>query len=161
MMIETKPGKNVSIKMGSMPSEANLTAGTQSCDFESVKPLLSDKPLTRPNRTRPLADNISNAPRESARERFARLAKEWQEQSGFMSSSTDMTFVPAYQHIIGMGSVAVPLMLRQLRDDPNPAHWFAALEAITETNPVPAESRGNVKAMADAWVRWGEREGRI
>ena len=70
-----------------------------------------------------------------------------------------LTLVPAYQHIIGMGESAVPLMLRELRDDPDPDHWFSALKAITEADPVPDEVRGNVKAMADAWVAWGEQEG--
>lgn len=67
----------------------------------------------------------------------------------------------AYQHIIGMGWDAVPLMLRELRDDPDPDHWFSALEAITEADPVPEEQWGNIKAMAAAWVEWGEREGCI
>ena len=160
-MIETRPGNIISIKKGSEPKGVHLTAGTQPDDSASVKSLLSDKPLAWPNRTRPLADKTASELPESARERFSRLAQEWRKQSGFMSSSTDMTLVPAYQHIIGMGSVAVPLMLRQLRDDPNPAHWFSALEAITEANPVPDECRGNIKAMAEAWVQWGKREGCI
>lgn len=98
---------------------------------------------------------------EDVRDKFSRLANEWRTQSRFMSSSTDMMLVPAYQHIIGMGWGAVPLMLRELQEQSDPDHWFAALEAITEAAPVPEEQWGNIKAMADAWVEWGEREGHI
>ena len=104
---------------------------------------------------------VRRASRESTCEKFSRLAKQWQEQSAPMSSSTAMVLIPAYQHIIGMGWDAVPLMLRELRDDPDPDHWFSALEAITEADPVPEEQWGNIKAMAAAWVEWGEREGCI
>ena len=104
---------------------------------------------------------VRHASPESTCEKFSRLAKQWQEQSAPMSSSTAMVLIPAYQHIIGMGWDAVPLMLRELRDDPDPDHWFSALEAITEADPVPEEQWGNIKAMAAAWVEWGEREGCI
>ena len=37
--------------------------------------------------------------------------------------------------------------------------WFWALHAITGANPVPAASRGNVQAMAEAWLQWGSEKG--
>lgn len=64
---------------------------------------------------------------------------------------------PAYQEIIGMGERAIPLLLGELRREPD--DWFWALHAITGVNPVPEASRGNVQAMADAWVEWGLQNG--
>jgi hypothetical protein len=60
---------------------------------------------------------------------------------------------PPYQRIIGMGISVVPLILEELRREPD--QWFWGLEAITEENPVPPEAAGNVRAMARAWIQWG------
>jgi hypothetical protein len=66
---------------------------------------------------------------------------------------------PCYQAIIGMGEIAVPLILESLthRFD----HWFWALEAITQDNPVPRRLRGNIEAMARAWLKWGSDRGLV
>jgi hypothetical protein len=50
---------------------------------------------------------------------------------------------------------AVPLILDGLRREPD--HWFWALEAITDENPVPAEAAGKVREMAKAWIDWGQQ----
>ena len=99
------------------------------------------------------------APERSLLERFHRLAAEWKEQSHFLSNSAQMAMLRPYQRIIGMGPRAVPLILEELRREPD--HWFWALEAITEEDPVPPEARGQVRRMAEAWVRWGEEQGII
>ena len=87
--------------------------------------------------------------------KFRRLAKEWKEATRFMSSATDMILHPAYQTIIGMGSMVVPLILRELKL--NGGHWFSALMAITEKNPVSGDDYGHVSRMAAAWIEWGRR----
>lgn len=92
---------------------------------------------------------------ESAEERFRRLASQWKEESVFMSSIADKVKLPSYQKIIGMGWAAVPLILEDLKKQPQ--HWFPALRAITDINPVPPEDAGNVKKMAAAWVNWGRQ----
>jgi hypothetical protein len=88
---------------------------------------------------------------------FGQLAREWKEQSRFLSNSGQMAMLPSYQKIIGMGSSAVPLILAELRREPD--HWFWALESITEENPVPREMRGKVLKMAKAWIDWGLQKG--
>ena len=92
-------------------------------------------------------------------ERFRRLATEWKEQARYLSNSVRMAMLPSYQRIIGLGMPVVPLILEELRREPH--HWFWALEAITEENPVPPESLGKIKEMANAWVEWGQRQGLI
>jgi hypothetical protein len=89
------------------------------------------------------------------RNRFRRLAAEWSEQSKYLSNTAQMAMLPSYQRIIGMGLAAVPLLLEELSREPD--HWFWALEAITEENPVPREAAGNVPLMARAWVEWGKQ----
>jgi hypothetical protein len=79
-------------------------------------------------------------PEPSARERFQRLAAEWKEQSRYLSNTAQMALLNPYQRIIGMGPSVVPLILEELRREPD--HWFWALESITEANPVPPEAMG-------------------
>ncbi len=91
------------------------------------------------------------------RERFQRLVAEWKEQSRYLSNSAQMAMLKPYQRIIGMGWPAVPLILEEMRREPD--QWFWALEAITEENPVPSEALGKVRAMTQAWIEWGTKRG--
>src|SRR5262245_52898411 len=103
----------------------------------------------------PPINSIPTAAATGLRERFQRLAAEWKQQSRFLSNSVQMAMLKPYQRIIGMGLPAVPLILEDMQREPD--HWFWALEAITEENPVPAEAAGNVRRMAEAWIEWGKR----
>jgi hypothetical protein len=96
---------------------------------------------------------------KAVEERFHRLAAEWKEQAGYLSNTVRMAMLPAYQRIIGIGMAVVPLILEELRRQPH--HWFWALEAITEQNPVPREALGKTQAMAAAWLDWGKKQGLI
>lgn len=93
------------------------------------------------------------------RERFQRLAAEWKQKSRYLSNTAQMSMMSPYQRIIGMGWPAVPLILEELRREPD--QWFWALEAITEENPVPPQAAGIVSQMADAWIEWGKRRGLV
>src|SRR5947209_7891445 len=76
----------------------------------------------------------------SLQRRFADLVRQWKEATRFASSITDMATHPAYQQLIGMGKEALPLILDELRREPD--HWFWALKAITGEDPVPPADRG-------------------
>jgi hypothetical protein len=92
--------------------------------------------------------------------KFQALAKEWKAQHGAMSSITEMSMLPAYQRIIGLGEDAIPMILQQLKAEGNePDQWFWALRAIAGENPVAPEDQGDFLKMAQAWVRWGEGAG--
>jgi hypothetical protein len=88
---------------------------------------------------------------------FLELAEQWRRETGMMSLITKMSMHPAYQRIIGMGQAVVPLILRELEQEPD--HWFWALQAITGANPVQSEQRGRLKQMAEAWIQWGRENG--
>jgi hypothetical protein len=93
----------------------------------------------------------------STPERFYELLSEWKEECGFTSSVTKLVMHPAYQQIIGLGSEAVPLILRELEKSPD--HLFWALNAITGVDPVSPSDKGKIKKMADAWIQWGKEQG--
>lgn len=93
----------------------------------------------------------------SVEHEFAELVERWRRDTQWTSSVEEMAMHPAYQRIIGMGSKALPLLLRELGEAPD--HWFWALKAITGCDPVPPEDRGRVERMAEAWLRWGRGRG--
>ena len=91
--------------------------------------------------------------------RFRELADEWKRESMSSSSAVQIAMHPAYQQIIGMGPTALPLLLNELRNDPD--HWFWALGADSGADPVPPESRGRIGELAEAWLEWGRKEGHV
>jgi hypothetical protein len=96
-------------------------------------------------------------PTELAR-RFRQLADQWRKETAHLSNPRKIFWHAAYREIIGMGKPAVPLILAELKRQPE--HWFVALRSITGADPVPAESQGKLREMAAAWLRWGEEKGR-
>jgi hypothetical protein len=90
-------------------------------------------------------------------QRFHDLVATWKRERGPHSSSARLAEHPAYQQIIGMGPEVIPLLLRELEREPD--HWFRALHALTGADSVPAGSRGKVREMAEAWLRWGREQG--
>ena len=106
--------------------------------------------------TPPQAPGMALA-KESFRERFHRLTREWKDESRYLSNSAQIAMLRPYQRIIGMGMPAVPMILEELRTEPD--QWFWALEAITEESPVPKQAAGDVRQMALAWIEWGRQRG--
>lgn len=91
--------------------------------------------------------------------KFMRLKKEWEDNTAHLSSVTESAKHPAYQQIIGMGPVAIPLILEEMRR--KAGHWFWALKAITGEDPILPEQRGRIKQMTEAWLQWGKKHGYI
>lgn len=92
-------------------------------------------------------------PSEEEQASFQRLANKWRQETLDYSSLTEIVAHPAYLQIIGMGTAATPLILSELEKKPN--HWFVALAAINQTNPVPPTDAGNLKKMTEIWLKWG------
>jgi len=90
-------------------------------------------------------------------ERFRQQVALWKKERGPYSSSARLAEHPAYQQIIAMGPEVVPLLLWELEREPD--HWFRALHVLTGADPVPPESRGQIREMAAAWLRWGRDQG--
>lgn len=88
---------------------------------------------------------------------FSILKAEWEADTALLSSTTEMALHPAYQQIIGMGNVVIPLILGELKE--KPGHWFWALKAITGEDPVLPSQRGRIKEMTKMWLCWGREKG--
>jgi len=89
--------------------------------------------------------------------RFQTCYSEWKEAVKFLSDINEICTDFAYLRIIGMGPAALPLIFKELRREPD--HWFWALKAITNKDPVPEDHRGRMKLMAEDWLRWAEQNG--
>ena len=94
---------------------------------------------------------------ETVEQRFRRLEAAWKSDTQFLSDAHRIIAHPAFEEIISMGDVVVPLMLRDLEKGPH--KWVWALPRITGQNPVSPSDAGNIRKMGEAWVHWGLENG--
>ena len=87
--------------------------------------------------------------------RFNNLARRWKKETIHLSLIQQMVLHPAYQEVIGLGSKAIPLILNELRKEPD--FWFWALRALTGEDPTTEKMRGDLEAMTNAWLSWGHK----
>ena len=83
------------------------------------------------------------------------LADRWVRETAGISVLARAFLHRAYQQIIAMGPVAIPLLLEELRD--RPEHWTFALSVLADTDP--ARNAKTFPAARAAWLRWGRRTG--
>lgn len=95
---------------------------------------------------------------ERVEQRVVRLLRSWREQTAYESSSTAITGHHAYQELMALGPGALPFLLRDLSQTRD-GHLSKALTTITGAHPVPPDDRGNVRKVADAWLRWAGESG--
>ncbi len=112
-------------------------------------------PLARIQRA--VRQKQDQAESERAMRQFLLHAMLWKVDRGPTSSPEELAMHPAYLRIIGMGRRVVPFIFRELAREPD--HWFVALEALTNADPVPEEARGDLQKMANAWIHWGRNHG--
>lgn len=93
----------------------------------------------------------------TARDRFKQLALDWRRETESLSDTIEIIGHSAYQQIIGMGPFALPFIFHELNKEPE--HWFHALVAITQADPVPEEEKGNLPVMRHRWIEWGAQNG--
>jgi hypothetical protein len=90
---------------------------------------------------------------------FRALAELWRKETLNSSDIRDIVEHDAYRRIISLGWPVVGLILSDLREEPD--FWFEALAQITGEDPLihRPEILGDVQAMADCWLEWGENNG--
>lgn len=90
-------------------------------------------------------------------EKFRNLKLSWQCDTKYASFAVEVVSHSAYLEIISMGRAVIPLILDELKREPN--HWFWALSSITGENPIRPEQRGKIGEMVKAWLDWGKEHG--
>ncbi|MCM3873687.1 MAG: hypothetical protein ND895_23620 [Pyrinomonadaceae bacterium] len=96
---------------------------------------------------------------ESGEQKFRQLANAWIAETGFLSDPSKKFSHRSYLKIIGMGEKVLPLILREV--ERMSGHWFVALDAISDANPVSSEDQTNLQRTANAWLQWGRDKGYI
>src|SRR5258707_4539316 len=95
------------------------------------------------------------SPAETIDQKVARLLKQWDDETAYVSSTTQIEAHPAYREIIALGRAALPALFRNLERTRN-GHLDGALIAITGVQPMPPELAGRMREIADVWVQWGK-----
>lgn len=85
---------------------------------------------------------------------FRELADQWKQATEDYSVIGKRYRHPAYKSILDMQHRAVPMILNELRREPD--HWFAALEQLTGKNP--ARQAKTFYEAVDLWIAWGISE---
>lgn len=85
--------------------------------------------------------------------KFASLVKAWEEETLIISSLEKQILNESYQRIIGLGPVAIPLILNRLKS--YGGNWFWALRAISGEDPIDSDCYGNFEKMRQIWLAWG------
>lgn len=83
--------------------------------------------------------------------RFQDLVQQWKKETAHYSVIARRYQNDAYKRILKLGSNAVPLILEELRR--NPDRWFSALVKLTGANP--AEHARTFYEAVDKWTAWG------
>lgn len=112
-----------------------------------------------PQRKRAIYVSYTNAvkfePLLAKRQLFEQYKRQWKRETMFLSNVKAKAMNLNYQRILTLGEDAIPWMLEDFQNGVF-LDWFWALAVISGDNPIPEEIAGNVKAMAEAWIKWGQ-----
>lgn len=86
---------------------------------------------------------------------FYSSIQKWKSETYFMSSIDEILDHPSILSIAKLGAPMISLILNEIRRDPSVLCFV--LEDIVGYSPYNEEDIGNIKALCDAWVAWGER----
>jgi hypothetical protein len=98
---------------------------------------------------------ISVPTEENIEQHVVRLLRAWRDGTAYLSSSTRITEHSAYLELIALGEIALPALFRDLEQTKD-GHLSKALTAITGVHPIPTEDRGQVRKIAEIWLRWAK-----
>ena len=124
-------------------------------ELARLRNLLHQEPHVRGLGYNQYGDAVDIEPAD--RERFRQLADQWEEGTIFLSNSARKNAHPAHREIINLGESVIPLILERMRIQGG--HWFEALQQITGEDPVSPADYGNIAAMQNSWLQWGEDHG--
>jgi hypothetical protein len=99
--------------------------------------------------------------------KYRKLRAKMEEDTRYSSNLNDRFEHPAFAEIVGMGHAAVPIILKEMQQDPDVSFTMFALFPITGEDPtVPPEQIGgfmaiDMSAIKHSWLAWGEEHGHI
>jgi hypothetical protein len=93
---------------------------------------------------------------------FREQVERWKTDTQHWSSVTKMLAHPSYLRIVALSKLSANneierLLLEELESEPD--HWFDALAAITDEDPVQPQQ--DFDGAVQAWLEWGRQKGII
>lgn len=86
--------------------------------------------------------------------KFWELIRQWEFDTKYLSSSTQILGHPSMTTIIQMGPEAIPLVLRAMKDN---FHLTFILHKLTGEWPVKDEYKGNGPKIIECWRKWAQK----
>lgn len=88
---------------------------------------------------------------------FESYCQQWKEETSAYSSTPKKLLNIWYLRIISLGRGIVPLIIKELKDDPD--HWFLALKALTFEDPIEQNTAlyYSFDDCVQAWLEWAKR----
>ena len=88
---------------------------------------------------------------------FTQLANRWEKDNHYSSSISIRIQHQDCLDIMEMGKEVISLILERMKT--NPGMWFTVLQILANCDPVKQSTCGNIHAMTDDWLNWGEQHG--
>jgi len=92
---------------------------------------------------------------------FYELLEKWKAETDGLSSVRQISMNEHYQCIVGLGPKAIPIILQELAKHPDYLFWALKCIARPASDPIQENERGDIGAMAAAWIQWGKDNGYI
>lgn len=108
----------------------------------------------RPTPTKSAVKTIYQLRQPDYVDKFNAMVKKWRLETAVLSSIEEKVNHKAFQEILKMGRVAVPLIVEELRRKPD--FLFLALASLAPESDV-VSFRGSPSETVSAWLRWAER----
>jgi hypothetical protein len=146
--VEKKPSNPITFKMHRSAQTDYI--GFQISASHSKEQLVWDKPSGAPK-----VFLLQPHKGLSVKRKFQREANAWRLATEGLSALEDVVGHSSYRQIMKMDKAVLPFILKDLRD--NGGRWYAALEWITDENPVQDKDLGITSRMRESWLKWGRK----
>jgi hypothetical protein len=83
------------------------------------------------------------------------VLRRWRSETTIISDPREVFAHPSFKALVENARVCLPLILSDLRL--SPSNLVYVLEEAFGVSPYPKSSEGDLRAMTDAWLSWGER----
>lgn len=118
------------------------------------------QPGYRINRTRASSSRANGVYKPSPADfinSFYAVLRRWKSETAFESNPEKIVSHPSFEALVNNAETIAPLILYELKKQPSHLVW--ALEEAFHERPYAEADQGNIRAMSEAWVAWGETNG--
>lgn len=90
---------------------------------------------------------------------FYAVLRRWLSETAIYSDPDKITAHPSFAALVQNAELVTPLIIEELRRSPSLLVWV--LDDAFQDRPYPPTSVGNIEEMANGWIAWAEKNGRV